>query len=361
MIVDTAGAYTNADFSLQMNTYYPFTILDNTTNVVLYFNGQTTPILTLNTTNKSGNLLGMQNREGACCGSTISAGSITKLAYINVTTTPTAPFLTNGLIAYYPFNGNANDATTNGNNGTPYNITYVADRFGNHYSAASFAGNSTSYIVIGTTNFNLTTLSISVWINPTAALGIEGPRIFSTAGYEITSDSPVNNLGLSPRFIEFMNLTSAQFQAGVWTHIVATLSPSEEAIYLDGNLSASVTNSQPPNFSNGWLPTIGVNSGNYNNDNYGGVIDDLAIYNRVLSPMEVAEIYQSSLLAGITTVPGIMITGNTNQNYSVQYITNISSTNWTTLTTLLLTTNCVLYCDTNALGETQRFYRVVAQ
>ena len=32
-------------------------------------------------------------------------------------------FLTNGLVAYYPFNGNANDASGNGNNGTPQNTS----------------------------------------------------------------------------------------------------------------------------------------------------------------------------------------------------------------------------------------------
>jgi hypothetical protein len=31
--------------------------------------------------------------------------------------------LTTGLVAYYPFNGNANDASGNGNNGTVYGAT----------------------------------------------------------------------------------------------------------------------------------------------------------------------------------------------------------------------------------------------
>jgi hypothetical protein len=39
-------------------------------------------------------------------------------------------FLTNGLVAYYPFNGNANDASGNGYNGTAYNTTIVADYMG---------------------------------------------------------------------------------------------------------------------------------------------------------------------------------------------------------------------------------------
>ena len=47
-------------------------------------------------------------------------------------------FLTNGLVAYYPFNGNANDESGHGNNGTVYGATLTADRFGRANSAYSF-------------------------------------------------------------------------------------------------------------------------------------------------------------------------------------------------------------------------------
>ena len=39
--------------------------------------------------------------------------------------------LDSGLVAYYPFNGNANDESGNGNNGTVNGATLTADRFGN--------------------------------------------------------------------------------------------------------------------------------------------------------------------------------------------------------------------------------------
>jgi hypothetical protein len=37
--------------------------------------------------------------------------------------------LTNGLVGYYPFNGNANDVSGNGHNGTVYGATLASDRF----------------------------------------------------------------------------------------------------------------------------------------------------------------------------------------------------------------------------------------
>jgi hypothetical protein len=49
--------------------------------------------------------------------------------------------LNNGLVAYYPFNGSFNDASGNGNNGSPMNgTTFGADQWGNTSSAAAFDG-----------------------------------------------------------------------------------------------------------------------------------------------------------------------------------------------------------------------------
>ena len=42
---------------------------------------------------------------------------------------------TNGLVGYWPFNGNANDESGNGNNGTVNGATLTTDRFGNSNSA----------------------------------------------------------------------------------------------------------------------------------------------------------------------------------------------------------------------------------
>ena len=271
------------------------------------------------------------------------------------------PILTNGLVAYYPFNGNANDVSGNGNNGSPNNIAYAADRFGNSNAAASFAGNSSSYIVINTTNLNLPyNFTVSVWINFQAGQGFEGPRIISTAGYEITTD-----LDPSARYVNLDGGTglksSNPVPAGVWNHIVGVWTSNQMTMYLNGVISSSVSNSLPIDYSHGWAPTIGVNSGAYENDNYAGLIDDVAIYNRALSAQEVSELYES-FASGIITLPTITITGNSNQTYSIQYVTNLSSTNWTTLVSnIVVQSNTYLYPDTNSVGQAQRFYRVVAQ
>ena len=47
---------------------------------------------------------------------------------------------TSGLIAYYPFNGNANDESGNSNNGSVLGASLSGDRFGNENSAYTFNG-----------------------------------------------------------------------------------------------------------------------------------------------------------------------------------------------------------------------------
>ena len=54
----------------------------------------------------------------------------TALLSIFLTSASAQSFLTNGLVAYYPFNGNANDASGNGNNGTVNGAILTQDRFG---------------------------------------------------------------------------------------------------------------------------------------------------------------------------------------------------------------------------------------
>jgi hypothetical protein len=51
---------------------------------------------------------------------------------------------TQGLELYYPFNGNANDLSGNGNNGTVAGATLTADRFGVVKSAYSFDGSTST-------------------------------------------------------------------------------------------------------------------------------------------------------------------------------------------------------------------------
>ena len=79
----------------------------------------------------------------------------------------TSADLNDGLVAYYPFNGNANDESGNGNDGSVNGATLTEDRFDNENSAYSFDGVN-DYIVVNDSDDldNTNKLTISTWIFP---------------------------------------------------------------------------------------------------------------------------------------------------------------------------------------------------
>jgi hypothetical protein len=79
--------------------------------------------------------------------------------------------LVNGLVAYYPFCGNANDQSGNGLNGLVNGATLTADRFGNSNSAYNFNGTSDFIKVLDNDLLDLTqNLTLSAWISPNSVV-----------------------------------------------------------------------------------------------------------------------------------------------------------------------------------------------
>src|ERR1035437_6374375 len=75
-------------------------------------------------------------------------------------------FLTNGLVAYYPFNGNANDASGNGNNGTVNGAVLAQDRLGASNSAYSFNGSNSAITFSSVPLTQVDNWTLSAWVNP---------------------------------------------------------------------------------------------------------------------------------------------------------------------------------------------------
>ena len=87
--------------------------------------------------------------------------------------------LSDGLVAYYPFNGNANDESGNGNNGTVNGATLTTDRFGKVNSAYSFDGSC--YIKGAANKFPTGERTISLWFY-SDALDCLGCSVFAYGG-----------------------------------------------------------------------------------------------------------------------------------------------------------------------------------
>ena len=88
-LFDSVLGEVRTDFPISVGISYSFKIINTATNVSLYLANAAYPTLTMATTNRFGNLIGIQNREGSAGGSGISANSVTALDYIYVTNTDT--------------------------------------------------------------------------------------------------------------------------------------------------------------------------------------------------------------------------------------------------------------------------------
>ena len=213
--------------------------------------------------------------------------------------------LQSGLIAYYPFNGNANDASGNGHNGTIVNAVLASDRFGNPNNCYSFNGIN-SYITI-TNSFDLSPVgdfSISVWLRQNSSSLPEVIVSKSLAGDNSTgwfiALEPPNWLQFQAApYFESNSPTIIRPPTNEWDHATFTFTRSTGLCrsYLNGVLVDSRTR----NYSSSVSPrnlTIGAQEywsvGQYNYF-FNGQLDDIRIYNRALSASEILSLYNSSL------------------------------------------------------------------
>ncbi|MCU0783406.1 MAG: LamG domain-containing protein [Verrucomicrobia bacterium] len=212
------------------------------------------------------------------------------------------PF-TNGLVAYYPLNGNANDASGNGNNGTiNKGVTLTMDRFARTNGAYDFDG-STGFIGIPQNpilNLLTTNFTLSAWVWQRGA-DFDGYRIIDkcTAGEPDgwTFDTVgCNSTGHALR-LQAAN-TNASCNVGgetdyslmQWHHVVAIASGTNGTVYLDGKLDGTGNvGNIPANTLDVYIGMAhpGSGAGFY----FNGIIDEVRIYNRALSAAEVQQLY----------------------------------------------------------------------
>lgn len=211
-----------------------------------------------------------------------------------------------GLVAYYPFNGNAMDTTGNGNTGTEASVTYMADRFsGSGSSEAAKFSVTSSVEVPSLVNLSFRPTTYSMWIKfdqmppsggATTLIGRmqawnqeDGAlMIFNTLGYSnelcYYTGGDIIGSGFRPQVNQWYNISFVYTSEGM------------ASFYVDGILASSIPFIAPQSLG---LPfRIGASSildGVDGNDTHSveGSIDDVRIYNRAIAPTEVADLYSS--------------------------------------------------------------------
>lgn len=193
--------------------------------------------------------------------------------------------ITEGVLAAYLFNGNADDASGRARHGQLVDAGFTADRFGATNSAVWLNGQGAW--VSTPVNGQQHPVSISFWFYLDARPGSRLFTVISSSmgdsfghGYIIGSGTNTLNANLSAQF---------PFAARRWTHGVVTYG-NEVRVYLDGALMASKP--LPPGAG---TPadrfTVGRHAGSAEGHYFPGAIDDVVLYQRELSAEEVTELF----------------------------------------------------------------------
>jgi len=259
-----------------------------------------------------------------------------------------------GLVAYYPFNGNANDVSGNGNNGIVYAATQTTNRFGAQNSAYYFDGLSSRIFVADSASLTLTnSLTLAAFINA------DYPQN-ENAGWVIFRGDDRNALdpyslalidGNKVLFlIDDAQNNSISLQAPIspteWHQVVGTLDGGngQMRLYIDGILVAS-TNAAVRPFGLLTGPQPGLGIGHLQSDNpsfkgcFKGILDDIRIYNRAITSAEVIQLYTSGgEVTPQTSISNIRASQRAQTRF-VDIFYNLTSTNRLSFVSVSVSTN----------------------
>lgn len=247
--------------------------------------------------------------------------------------------LVNGLVGYWPFCGNANDQSGNGNNGTVNGATLTTDRFGD--SSSSYLFNNNSRIKINYNNsLNTTTGTISAWIYVNTLPTSNDPQdlIFGKGwGFPqliIRNDGKISLATMNSQSTATFIQSTSTISQGNWYHILGYYSSNSFKLYINGVLDNSIIPSPTPTFysycnSEYWIGGFNhLNSciPNDNVQNFNGVIDDIGFWNRELTQQEITQLYnQNQCITNITVTDTLIINvGQVSYINPVVYANNIT-------------------------------------
>jgi hypothetical protein len=199
------------------------------------------------------------------------------------------------LLAYYPFNGNANDLSGYNHHGTVNGATLTTDRFGNIDGAYEFDGINDFISIPQSPSLNIENeLSISVWIKPTAFPTSGNMMILGKSNYTSATNYLLRikpNGFLQFEYKTFANSSDNPLLLNQWNHVVVTSNTSnEKQVYVNNVLAAHTSQSSPFGLVSNPV-TIGAAS--YNSEYFNGSIDDVKIYQKALSDADVAQLYNT--------------------------------------------------------------------
>jgi len=265
-------------------------------------------------------------------------------------------FLTNGLVAYYPFTGNANDASGSGNDGIVNGAVLTNDRFGIASSAYGFSALGQGITTSQANGFPTSTndFTVSLWVRVTSN---STHQVFlSNQDFEQFNihigpiQSSRTGIGFQAGGTGAGYTTNILWSLGRWYNVqVVRAQNTNIMIYRDGvQLSQQTSNLGNDAPLSQRILTFGYNP-TYSPviQQLYGALDDIRIYNRALSPLELQDLYRFELgprIALLKAVQASFFDLSVGKNYQLQVSDNYFA--WTNHGAAFAATNTVMMYPT---------------
>ena len=234
-------------------------------------------------------------------------------------TSASGQVVTDGLIGYWPFNGNANDESSNTNDGSVHGASLINDRHGNADAAYSFNGTD-NYIDCGKdASLQISTFSINFWFkySDTSKIQVfvnnansnDGEWGFQCYHHSASDAGLVAGVaaGSNDAWLASSSQENGRFADDEWHMYTATYSAKTNKLnsYVDGKFINGIT-SERHGFRNGIDSLqhtgndafiMGAHSQYFSSTiNAGpryleGALDDFYMFNRVIDSAEIQKLY----------------------------------------------------------------------
>lgn len=222
---------------------------------------------------------------------------------------------TNGLVGYWPFSGNANDESGNGNNGTVYSAlntaAYVSGVDGQAIYLTGFGhvGNSGDHVLIPAIGFNnFPSYTISIWIKHDGNTGLGGVHgedficgrslanpCNGTFAMSFSGNFPNYEFGYGNGIIG-VGAQNYNIDANNWTLHTLVIDNGIAKGYKNGILFQTASGSNQATLEESIIG-IGTHwfcSGGTQSTRFIGGVDNLGIWNRALTQQEITNLYNST-------------------------------------------------------------------
>jgi surface protein len=212
---------------------------------------------------------------------------------------PNSTPLQQGLVAWYPFDGNSSDMSGNGRHGTVSGAVLAADRYGDASKSYSFSSGQ-KIIIHGTANWGVfvNDYTVSFWYQPnddgSSTVGFFRQLLKNTAsGFTLVNTENVG--GWFQMHLGNSGSTSWERSKDVWTHFAISKQTGKFVFYIDNNVILDTSTIAKTSINSALEIGVGsrTSSSLFMRDDYAnGQMDEFRIYNRALSPDEVEMIYR---------------------------------------------------------------------